>query len=52
MMTANAGAGSRFSGWSGACRGTRNCRLTMSEARSVTATFGPVQSASSAGFPQ
>jgi subtilisin family serine protease len=50
MMTATAAAGSRFTGWSGACRGTRSCRLTMSEARSVTATFTATQSASTAGL--
>jgi uncharacterized delta-60 repeat protein len=39
-LTAIASARSRFAGWSGACSGTgRNCTLTMSEARSVTATF-------------
>jgi hypothetical protein len=29
-----------FLGWSGACTGTGQCTVTMSEARSVTATFG------------
>jgi hypothetical protein len=39
-LTAVASARSRFAGWSGACSGTgRNCTLTMSEARSVSATF-------------
>jgi len=32
--------GSRFLGWSGACGGRRSCQVTMSQARSVTATFG------------
>jgi endo-1,4-beta-D-glucanase Y len=31
--------GSLFTGWSGACSGTSACRVTMTEARSVTATF-------------
>lgn len=31
--------GSQFAGWSGACSGTGGCTVTMSEARSVTATF-------------
>ncbi len=31
--------GSVFAGFSGACTGTKACRLTMSEARSVTAAF-------------
>jgi uncharacterized delta-60 repeat protein len=38
-LTAIASAGSRFAGWSGACAGTGSCSLTMSAARSVTATF-------------
>ena len=29
----------RFRGWSGACRGTSGCRVQMSRARSVRATF-------------
>ena len=32
-------AGSTFTGFSGACTGTGNCKVTMDEARSVTATF-------------
>ncbi len=31
--------GSLFTGWSGACSGTGACRVTMTGARSVTATF-------------
>jgi PKD domain/Divergent InlB B-repeat domain len=31
--------GSVFAGWSGDCTGTDSCQLTMSQARSVTATF-------------
>jgi PASTA domain/Divergent InlB B-repeat domain len=38
-LTAVASARSRFGGWSGACSGTGSCSLTMSAARSVTATF-------------
>jgi PASTA domain-containing protein/List-Bact-rpt repeat protein len=38
-LTAAASASSRFAGWSGACSGTGSCTLTMSAARSVTATF-------------
>lgn len=34
-----AAPGSIFKGWQGACVGTRSCRVTMTEARSVTATF-------------
>lgn len=32
-------AGSVFAGWSGACTGTGACTVTLSQARSVTATF-------------
>jgi hypothetical protein len=38
-LTATAAAGSRFTGWSGACTGTASCTLTMSQARYVTAGF-------------
>jgi hypothetical protein len=38
-LTAAAAAGSTFAGWSGACSGTGSCAVTMSAARSVTATF-------------
>ena len=46
VLTAMAGSGSTFAGWSGACTGTGTCGLTMSAAKAVTATFnssgGPV----------
>jgi hypothetical protein len=42
-LTATPGSGSTFSGWSGDCSGTGTCTVTMSAARSVTATFGPPQ---------
>jgi hypothetical protein len=38
-LTATPGPGSSFSGWSGACAGTGSCKVKMSEAKSVTATF-------------
>ena len=38
-LTAVAGSGSTFAGWSGACTGTGTCSVTMSAAKSVTATF-------------
>ncbi|HEX7244600.1 MAG TPA: InlB B-repeat-containing protein, partial [Solirubrobacterales bacterium] len=38
-LTATAASGSSFAGWSGACTGTGACKVTMSEARNVTATF-------------
>jgi hypothetical protein len=39
-LTATAGSGSSFTGWSGDCSGTGTCSVTMSAARSATATFG------------
>lgn len=38
-LSASPPSGSAFSRWSGACSGTGACRVTMSAARSVTATF-------------
>jgi hypothetical protein len=38
-LTATAASGSTFSGWSGDCTGTGACKVTMSQARNVTATF-------------
>jgi subtilisin family serine protease len=38
-LTATAGTNSRFTGWSGACTGTGACVVSMTAARSVTATF-------------
>jgi YVTN family beta-propeller protein len=39
-LTASAGSGSSFTGWSGGgCSGTGACSVTMSQAQSVTATF-------------
>jgi hypothetical protein len=39
-LTASAAGGSTFAGWSGSgCTGTGTCSVTMSAARSVTATF-------------
>lgn len=35
--------GSAFTGWSGACTGTGSCTVTMTQARSVTATFSFAQ---------
>jgi hypothetical protein len=39
-LTASPAAGSTFAGWSGACSGTGPCNVTMSQARSATASFG------------
>jgi hypothetical protein len=40
-LTEHPGAGWTFSGWSGACTGfTATCHVSMSQARTVTATFG------------
>jgi hypothetical protein len=39
-LTAHPASGSTFAGWSGACSGTkRTCRVKMSRARTVAATF-------------
>jgi len=38
-LTAAAGAGSTFTGWSGACTGTGACKVTMNEAKTVKANF-------------
>lgn len=34
-------SGSEFLGWSGACEGTINCVVAMSQSQNVTALFGP-----------
>lgn len=39
VLTARAETGSVFAGWSGDCSGTANCRVRMTEAKSVTASF-------------
>ncbi len=39
-LTAAPASGSIFTGWSGACSGTGSCVVSMTAARSVTATFG------------
>jgi len=39
-LTAAPAAGSTFTSWSGACTGSGGCTVTMSAARTVTATFG------------
>jgi Divergent InlB B-repeat domain len=43
-LTPTPAAGSTFAGWSGDCTGTGACTVTMSQARSVTATFNVVVS--------
>ena len=42
-LTPTAGVNSAFTGWSGDCTGTGPCTVTMSAARSVTATFASTQ---------
>lgn len=42
-LTATAGTGNTFDGWSGeGCSGTGTCQVTMSAAKSVTATFSQI----------
>lgn len=41
-LTATSDAGNSFSGWSGACSGTGSCSVSMTAARSVTATFDEI----------
>jgi hypothetical protein len=38
-LSASAGPGSGFTGWSGACSGTGACQVDMSQPQTVTATF-------------
>jgi hypothetical protein len=38
-LTANPATGYSFAGWGGACSGTGNCVVSMTQARSVTAEF-------------
>ncbi len=40
-LTATPDVGSAFTGWTGACTGTGSCTVTMTEARTVSATFTP-----------
>ena len=47
ILTATPGSGSTFAGWSGACSGVGACSVSMTAAKSVTATF----SVSSTPFP-
>jgi lysyl endopeptidase len=53
-LVAESAPGSTFAGWTGACTGTGACVVTMSAARSVTATFvtsAPVLSVSASNVP-
>jgi hypothetical protein len=50
-LTAAPAAGSALTGWSGACTGTAlTCQVTMSQARSVTATFAQSNALFKDGF--
>jgi hypothetical protein len=44
-LSAAAASGSTFAGWSGACLGSSTCKVAMSAAMSVTATFNKVPKA-------
>jgi hypothetical protein len=48
-LAATAASGSAFAGWSGACTGTGACIVSMTAARSVTATFNGGSAVGSAG---
>ena len=50
-LTATPAAGSLFSGWSGACSGSGSCVVTMSAAKSVTATFSSAPSSAPSSGP-
>jgi hypothetical protein len=50
-LTATPDATSTFEGWSGGCTGTGPCVVTMSAARSVTATFKRIEHALTVAFP-
>ncbi len=49
-LTATPATGSSFAGWSGACTGTGTCIVSMTAARSVTATFNVLQTTSVANI--
>lgn len=48
-LTATAQAGSRFTGWSGACAGLGDCILVLTNDKTVGATFAPVAGAGGGG---
>ena len=45
-LTAIPGANQSFAGWTGACTGSSSCTVSMTQARSVTATFIPLNGTS------
>ena len=48
-LTATPAAGNQFTSWSGACSGaSTTCQVTMTAARSVTASFAPVSNTTTA----
>jgi hypothetical protein len=51
-LTAQAAADSMFVGWSGACTGVAGCRVTLTQAQSVTATFNNTPPVAEAGADQ
>jgi hypothetical protein len=50
-LTAEPAEGFIFAGWFGACQGTENCRLTMNEDESVTATFERIRVTTTTSVP-
>ncbi|MFY0575346.1 cellulase family glycosylhydrolase [Cystobacter fuscus] len=50
-LTATAASGATFAGWSGACSGTGACTVSMTAARSVSATFNTSGSSTTCSNP-
>ncbi len=49
-LTATPAAGSTFDGWSGMCSGTFGCTVSMTDNRSVTATFSSAAAPASSNY--
>lgn len=50
-LTVAAATGSTFAGWSGACSGTGSCVVSMSDAKSVSASFTTTGTGTSLTYP-
>jgi hypothetical protein len=51
-LTAAAGSGGVFAGWSGACTGTGACTVTMDASKAVTATFNTASGGACVPYPE